>query len=118
MSLDGVGDEGVAGGAAERLAGVVIAGCPPAKSPVGDTSSTSSFGSLGSGGGAGNASAAGMSSTPKPVARSWPGGPTSRADIRITSKSCVLSRSGRAVQTSAAAPATIGAEKLVPDARM
>ena len=32
----------------------------------------------------------------------------------MTSKSCVLSSVGRTVQTQADAPATIGAEKLVP----
>ena len=40
-----------------------------------------------------------------------------RADRRMISKSCVLSRSGRVVQTHAAAAATIGDEKLVPTRR-
>ena len=38
------------------------------------------------------------------------------ADHRIRSNTCVTSSSGRRVQTHAAAPATSGAEKLVPSA--
>ena len=40
------------------------------------------------------------------------------ADRRITSNSCVLSSSGRTVHTQAAAPATSGDAKLVPEASM
>ena len=43
-----------------------------------------------------------------------PGFATSRAEKRMRSKICVLSRSCRTVQTSAVPPETIGAEKLVP----
>ena len=38
----------------------------------------------------------------------------SRADLRRTSATCDAVSSGRAVQIQAAAPATIGDEKLVP----
>ena len=38
----------------------------------------------------------------------------SRAEVRMSSKSCVLSSAGRTVQTQAAVPATSGEEKLVP----
>src|SRR3954471_21141170 len=40
--------------------------------------------------------------------------PTSRAERRITWKSCVFESVGRSVQTAAAALDTSGAEKLVP----
>ena len=75
----------------------------------------SSFGSFGSLGGACVVSAFGMLSTPKPVSRSKPSLPTSFAVTRMSSKICVLSNVGRAVQTHAVAPETSGAEKLVPD---
>ena len=78
----------------------------------------SSFGSSGSRTGVGNASADGMFSIPKPVARSNPGASMSWAEKRMTSKSWVLSSSGRSVQTQADAAETIGAEKLVPEAKM
>ena len=53
---------------------------------------------------------------PKPVSASKPGAPRSRPERRMTSSTWLASSVGRAVQTQAAAPATIGAEKLVPDA--
>ena len=65
-------------------------------------------------GGAGAPSAAATSRIPKPVCSSQPRASTSRADQRSRSKSCVLSRSGRTVQTQLAAPATSGDEELVP----
>src|SRR5262245_16870935 len=99
---------------ADCFAAVVSEGLPSWKSRPGATSSTSSFGSLGSFGGADAVSAVGMSSRPYPAALSKPGAPMSRALVRITSKICVTSRSGRAVQTHAAAAETIGAAKLVP----
>ena len=53
---------------------------------------------------------------PQPEASSKPGSPMSVAERRINSKSCVLSRFGRTVHTHAAAPATSGDAKLVPEA--
>ena len=55
-----------------------------------------------------------MSSIPKPVSGSKPCGAMSVAEERSRPKIWPLSRSLRIVQTSAAAPDTIGAEKLVP----
>ena len=75
----------------------------------------SSFGSAGSRVGAGSASAAPTSSIPKPLAGSRPGWPMSRADRRRISATWPASSSGRAVQIQAAAPATSGAAKLVPE---
>jgi hypothetical protein len=48
------------------------------------------------------------------VLRFQPRLPTWRAERRITSKSWVLVKVGRSVQTAAEAPETSGAEKLVP----
>ena len=75
----------------------------------------SSFGSCGSSGGAGVVERGRDVSTPKPVSLSKPGGADVASRItRMSSKICVLSSVGRAVQTQAVAPETIGAEKLVP----
>ena len=74
----------------------------------------SSFGSNGSRNGVLKESALGMLSSPNPDALSNPGAPISVDDRRISSKSCVLSSSGRSLQTHAAAPATMGEAKLVP----
>ena len=94
----------VSGGAFTRL-----------RSPLGSTSSTSSFGSNGSFTGLGSASAARTSSIPNPEAGSRPGWSMSRADRRRISATWPAPSSGRTVQSHAAAPATIGDEKLVPD---
>ena len=74
----------------------------------------SSLGSWGSLAGVFCVSAAGIERMPKPVSASQPFAPTSRAELRMTSSSCVGSSCGRTVQTQAAAPATRGDEKLVP----
>jgi hypothetical protein len=87
---------------------------PLAVTAWGRTRLRSSFGSCGSLAGGFLTSAPGIERIPKPVSASQPGVPTSRAELRKTSCSCVGSSCGRTVQTQAAAPATSGAEKLVP----
>jgi hypothetical protein len=95
--------------ASGRTAGVAL---PPSSDPF--TSPMSSFGSWGSSRGARRASARGIEMTPKPVLRSNPARPTSRAENRSRLKSWSLVSRGRADQIQLAAAATIGAEKEVP----
>src|SRR4051812_6979216 len=76
----------------------------------------SSLGSRRSSGGVGSASALAMLTSPKPVRSSQPEGGTSVAEKRSTSATWPIDRSGRAVDSQAAAPETIGAAKLVPSA--
>jgi len=75
----------------------------------------SSFGSYRSRTGVGRARAAATFSIPKPDEESRPTGAMSVAERRRISATCPAFRSGRAVHTHAAAAATIGDEKLVPD---
>src|SRR3954469_21549111 len=74
----------------------------------------SSFGSCGSTAGAVVDRAAGTLSKPQPASSSNPAAPMSVADQRIRENRCVTSWSGPPVPAQAAAPATSGAEKLVP----
>src|SRR5947208_2228085 len=92
----------------------VSGGSPSEKSTPGLTWRMSSFGSLGSFGGVGAASAAGMLTSPQPLAVSNPGGPMSRAVDRSSCITCAADSVGRTVQIHAAAAVTTGAEKLVP----
>src|SRR5581483_5232207 len=93
----------------------VSGGSPTSNSGPGLTWSMSSFGSSGSSGGGAAVSAPGMFRRPQPLELSKPGGPISFALERSTPAICDAVSVGRTVQTHAAAAATIGAEKLVPE---
>src|ERR1700756_2945085 len=94
---------------------VVKGGSPDEKSRPGRTCDTSSFGSCGSFCGVGAAKAAAMFTIPYPVWVLKPDGPTGCAVERRMSATWLTVSVGRAVHNQAAAAATIGAAKLVPE---